>query len=275
MKPLHRIIRLHIFKSSKWSRNFSFFPFNRKGFLTVEAAIFLPIFIIGVLTFAYLMKFVAIQERVFHSMTDEARILCAEAGLNPLAPLFELKLKDRIYDENGKHVSELELAQFGYRYPAHGMTDMISMDLNYHVDINLPIPFYDTLPVSESLLCRGFVGYEEQMDSLPFCEMEQEKDSNLVWIFPRAGGRYHAESCIHITSEPRQMTMSAQIRGKYETCSICSSKNLPDGSLVYCFRTGESYHTGNCPIVDKYVISIEKEEAVQKGYTACSKCGGD
>lgn len=259
--------------NSEKSSTLTYARSNQKGFLAVEAAIFLPIFIIGVLTFAYLIKFMAVQERVFHAMTDEARVLCAEAGSNPLtAPLFELKLKDRIYDENRKYVSDLELAQFGYRYPVHGMTDMISMDLNYHVKIKLPIPFYEALPVSDSLICRGFVGTQEQMDPLPFCEMEQEKESNLVWIFPRAGGRYHDESCIHITSEPRQMTMSAQIRRKYSPCSICGSKCLSDGSLVYCFRTGDSYHAGSCPIVDKYVISIEKEEAVKKGYTACSKC---
>ncbi|MDD3168880.1 MAG: hypothetical protein PHC91_05370 [Eubacteriales bacterium] len=242
----------------------------------MEAAIFLPIFIIGVLTFAYLIKFMAVQESVFHSLTDEARVLSAEAGLNPLAsPLFELKLKDRVYDENGNHISEVELAQFGYRFPFHGMEDMISMDLNYDVNIKLPVPFYKKLPVSESLLFRGFVGAEEQMDPLAFEEMEKEKKSNLVWIFPRAGGRYHSENCIYITSEPRQMTMSDQIRRKYEPCSICGSHDLSDGSLTYCFKTGESYHTGNCPIVDKYVISIEKEEAVKRGYTACSKCGGE
>lgn len=248
---------------------------NRKGFITVEAAIFLPIFIAGVLTLAYLIKFMAAEEAVFHSLTDEARVLCAEAGENPFgAPLFELKTKDRIYDENGDHVSSVDIDRFLYRYPVHGMSDMISMDLNYDVNIKMPIPFRKSLPVSESLMCRGFVGKEETYDPLPFEEMEKEKDSDLVWIFPRAGGRYHGENCTYITSKPKQMVMTDQIRRKYEPCSICNSRGLSNGSLVYCFRTGQSFHTGNCPIVDKYVISIEREEAVRKGYTACSKCGG-
>lgn len=276
MKPLSVITNLHIFRNFKVNGNALSFRFNKKGFLTVEAAIFLPVFIIGVLTFAYLIKFMAVQEGIFHSFSDEARVLSSEAGFNPLgAPLFELNLKDRIYDENGDQISKLELDHFLYLYPAHGMTNIISMDLNYDVNIKLPIPFYKKLPVSESLVFRGFVGREEQENPLPFEEMEKEKKSNLVWIFPRAGGKYHGETCIYITSEPRQRIMSVQIRRNFEPCSICDSHGLSDGSLVYCFRTGESYHTGSCPVVDKYVVSIEKEEAINRGYTACLKCGGD
>lgn len=273
MKPLPEIASLPIFRNSKKGGNYEF---NKKGFLTVDAAIFLPIFIIGVLTFAYLIKFMSVQEAVFHSFTDEARVLSSESSRNPLAaPFFELKLKDRVYDENGSDISDVDLEHFLYLYPAHGMTDLISMDLNYDVNIKLPISFYKKLEVSESLLFRGFVGKKGNVDPLPFEEMEKEIESDLVWIFPRAGGRYHGENCTYITSEPRQMILSDQIRRKYEPCSTCDADCLPDGTLVYCFKTGASYHTGRCPIVDKYVISIEKEEAVRRGYTACSKCGGD
>jgi hypothetical protein len=155
------------------------------------------------------------------------------------------------------------------------MSGMISADLNYDVNIRFPIPFYKELPVSESLMMRGFIGKKEDADPLSFEELETEKKSELVWIFPRAGGKYHGENCIYIKSEPRQVIMTYQIRKNYNPCSLCHSGNLPDGSLAYCFRTGEAYHGGSCPIVDKYVISIEKEEAIARGYTACSKCGGN
>lgn len=271
MKRLPGIKSIPMFINSK-----RFFQSNKKGFLSVEAAIFLPIFIIGVLTFAYLIKFMAAQEAVFHTFTDEAKVLSAEASMNPIAaPLFELNLKDRVYDENGDDIASVDIDQFLYLYPNHGMTNLISMDLNYAVNIKLPIPFYKELPVSESLLFRGFVGKEEIADPLPFEEMETEKNSDLVWIFPISGGRYHSENCTYITSEPKQIIMSQQVRRKYEPCSICDSLNLSNGGLAYCFKTGQSYHMGSCPIVDKYVLSIEKDAAIKKGYTACAKCGGE
>lgn len=240
----------------------------------MEAAIFFPIFLIGVLTLAYLIKIMSIQESVIHSLTDEARVLCSEARFYVTAPLFESRLKTRIYDENGNHIQELELVNFQYLY-SHGNPGMISMDLNYYVDIKLPMPFMDKLPVSESLLFRGFVGLEKPFDPISFEEMEQEEPSLLVWVFPRAGGKYHKETCIYISSEPRQFIMSNNIRQRYKPCNICKPSELHDGGLVYCYiNWGEAYHKGSCPAIDKYVVSIEKEEAIKKGYTPCSKCGG-
>lgn len=255
---------LHMIKNSK------------KGFLTVEAAIFLPIFIIGVLTFAYLIKFLSIQERVFHIFSDEARVLCSESLYNPLAaPMFELTLKDRAYEENGDDITEVDINNFFYRYRENGISEMISMDLNYDVKMKLAIPFCQKLPVSESLLFRAFVGMEGNKNPMVFEEMEKEAASSLVWIFPRSGGKYHNDSCIYIKSEPRQMIMTFLIRRNYDPCSLCDSKEISDGCLSYCFKTGESYHTGKCPIVEKYIIPIEKEEAEERGYLPCSKCGGE
>jgi hypothetical protein len=255
-------------------QNIRIFKNTNKGFLSVEAAIFFPIFFIGVLTLAYLIRFMSIQESVFHSFTDEARVLSSEARFNVTAPLFESKLKTRIYDENGKDIQELDLENFQYLYYLSA-PGMISIDLNYYIDIKLPIPFIDKLPVSESLLFRGFVGLERPFAPISIEEMEREEPSHLVWIFPRAGGRYHKETCTYISSEPRQLTMSKIIRQRYKPCSICKPFQLSDGGLVYCYiKWGEAYHKGSCPAIDKYVVSIEKEEAIQKGYTPCSKCGG-
>lgn len=216
----------------------------------------------------------SIQGSVFHSLTDEARVLSSEARLYVTDLLFESKLKTRIYDENKNHIQELDLENFQYLY-SFGDPGMISMDLNYNVDIKMPIPFFDKLPVSESLLFRGFIGLERPFDPISFEEMEREEKSHLVWIFPRAGGRYHKETCSYISSKPRQFIMSKNIRQRYVPCGICKPSELSDGELVYCYvKWGEAYHKGSCPAVDKYVIPIEKEEAIKKGYTPCLKCGG-
>ncbi len=186
-----------------------------------------------------------------------------------------MKVKDRLYNENCDNIVSVDIDEFRYLIGYTGLDGLISMDLNYDVNIRLPIQFVDRLPVSESILFRGFIGRLEQNDPLPFEEMEKMKESNLVWIFPRAGGKYHREDCICIISEPRQEFMTNRIKRSYDPCSICNSRGTANGSLVYCFRTGKVYHTSDCPIVDKYVISIEKEEAIKRGYGACMKCGGD
>ena len=256
-------------------KNFHMFRNTKKGYLTLEAAIFLPIFILGVLTFAYLIKFMTVQEQVMHSFVDEARALSAEAPINPAAALtFKTGLKSRIYAENGNDIGRADIENFNYLY-AVGKPGMISVDLNYDVKIRLPISVYKSIPATESLLFRAFIGSSMKKAPMSFEEMEQEKESHLVWIFPASGKKYHDKNCTYIASEPIEMVMTKNIRNKYHSCDICGSKNIASGSKVYVFmKSGKAYHRGSCPSVDKYVISIEKEEAERKGYTPCSKCGG-
>ncbi|MDF3001007.1 MAG: hypothetical protein K0Q48_1126 [Bacillota bacterium] len=248
---------------------------TKRGFLTVEAAIFLPIFIVGVLTFAYLIKFMAIQERVFHAFSDEARALSSEAVFIKLKPLsFESNLKSRLYSENDTQISNVDIEHFNYLF-ANGTYGMISMDLNYDVNVKLPISFYSPLPVSESLMFRGFVGRTMDGENLGFDELEKEKQSHLVWIFPTAGKRHHEKGCIHIANEPMETIMTSSIRRSYDACKLCDSSNIGNGSTVYVFtKSGKVFHRGSCNTVDKYVTSIEIEDAQRKGYSPCLKCGG-
>lgn len=265
MKPWLMTKSIHLYRNTN------------KGFLTVEAGIFLPLFIIGILTVAYLIKFMAIQEAVFHSYTDEARLLSSEAYVDKVTPivLFEPKLLDRIYQENPTDLEKIHLDNFQYLYGNIKDSGLISMDLSYRVKLKLPIKFYSDLPITETLVFRGFVGADEELDPMSFAEMEKEEDSDLVYIFPRAGGRYHDESCTYLYAEPFEMLLSGAVRRKYDPCSLCKPQDIANGNLIYCFyKSGKVYHRGSCYTVDKYVISIEKEEAIRKGYTTCLKCGG-
>lgn len=264
MKLLFRAENMHFVKNSK------------RGFIAVEAAIILPIFLIGVLTFAYLIKLVTVQEAVMHAFTDEAKRLSAEASFYPIDPFFKSRLANRIYGENPIDVKNIDIDNYQYLYNISGAAGMISVDLNYQVDIRLPITFYNDLPIYEKLVFRGFIGAEEDWEPMPFEDMEKETDSQLVWIFPRAGGRYHGEDCTYISADPREMLLSGKVRSQYKPCSICKPSEIKNGNFVYCFiKSGEVYHRGSCPVVDRYVISIEKEEAIERGYTPCLKCGGN
>ena len=188
---------------------------NKKGYVTVEAALFLPVFIIGVLTIAYLIKILALQEAVFHSYVDEAKQLSSEAFYFSEAPFFEGKLKNRLYSENRNDIEEVDLEHFAYLSSFAPDRGRISMDLDYTVKVRLPIPFYSRVPISERLVFRGFVGGNEELEPLGFEEMETWAESVLVWIFPKAGGRYHDESCLFIINEPKAVLLSNTVRRKY------------------------------------------------------------
>lgn len=257
---------------------------NKKGFLTVEASIFLPVFLIGLLTLAYLIKILWIQESSFYIFEKEARELAKRSYVtqiydksdNALSPSFQILVKSKVYEAQGENVKSVTISNYRYLYTSKGIGGLITANLNYSIPIKMPIQFYDYGSINDRLLFRAFIGADDDNDKpLTFEEMQKDKKSELVWVFPKAGERYHKESCSYISNKPRQIILTNQYRKKYDSCHLCKSSKISNGNIVYCFpKTGEVFHRGSCYTIDKYVISIEKEEAIEKGYTPCMKCGG-
>jgi hypothetical protein len=252
-----------------------------RGSLAVETAIFLPLFIIGVLTLGWLIRMTAISENVFHTLADETGVLAAEAKTPVGLPTYKSGLLKRIGDENGKDVKKTKVTRIAYRVPfidvtggkAH--TNLIAASVSYETPILLPHIFASKLTVSDSVLCRAFVGTDNKDDKFPFDEMEKSDDGELVWVFPRAGARYHGETCAVIKNNPREVILSSQVRRKYDACKLCKPNSVSDGNLVYVFpAAGGAYHLGSCYIVERYVISISEQDAKEQGYTVCKRCGG-
>jgi len=254
---------------------------GRRGSLAVETAIFLPLFIIGVLTLGWLIRFTAVSENVYHALADETRMYAADTALSYMPDKYENAVRSRIMTENEGDVTSADITPALFHVPyvsatsGRGYTDLIGATVTYKADLGIPHIFSNGLNGSETILCRAFVGASNSGEHMPFSEMENDTDSHLVWVFPRAGERYHGENCSYIKNEPREVILSDSVRGGYSPCELCKPGKSPDGTLVYIFpRAGGAYHLGGCYIVERYVISMSEEDAKDKGYTKCLKCGG-
>ncbi len=51
-----------------------------------------------------------------------------------------------------------------------------------------------------------------------------------------------------------------------------NDNNKTDSYTVYITNNGKKYHSENCSSLSKSKISIDKNNAISKGYTPCSKC---
>ena len=247
---------------------------TKKGSYTLEAAIFLPIVIVGIMTLGFTIKMIATAENIVFSATDEARLMAGYAYNIPIAPLFPNRLEGRIQDENVE-ISAVEIQNFRYLYQSQESDGLISFQLNYWIETGLPLGFIDGMDVSQEYLCRGFIGRTAQGIPISFDEMEKNTLAAMVWLFPEGGKRYHTKSCSFVSSYPIQTVLNGEIRNRYEPCAKCGSAATENGTLVCCYQAyGEAYHLLACPTVDKYIISMEKNQAESRGYTPCLKCGG-
>lgn len=247
---------------------------TKRGYYTVEAAIFLPIFIIAVMTIAYLIKVVGAAEITMHAATDEGRNAAAQAYVVKTGLGFAPSLENRILADS-EDVSQVQVSNLKYLYSMKGKDGLISYQINSRVDIRLPLQLYDGFDLEERILCRGWIGKSNTWAPLGFDAMEKSEDARTVWIFPRSGEKYHKGNCTYVSNTPSQLLLSKSLKNKYDSCELCHSEELESGSIVYCYEGyGEAYHRGSCVSVDKYVVKIQEEDARIKGYLPCTKCGG-
>jgi hypothetical protein len=100
-------------------------------------------------------------------------------------------------------------------------------------------------------------------------------DSIPVYIFPKRGERYHDLGCGFLKAAKKSGALTRSLRRKYKPCPICGSRKAASGSLVYYFpAAGESYHLPGCASLQRNYIEVDKRDAISRGYTPCSKCGG-
>jgi len=227
-----------------------------------------------VLTLGFSIKIISTGENIFFSATDEARLLAETAYNIPVAPFFTNTLENRIVEENDK-VSSVKIKHFGYLYSDGEMDGLISFHLSSWMETGLPMGFVKGIDVEQEIKCRGFVGRTEYGQPFSFDQMETNQDAKIVWIFPQDGKKYHQRDCTFVSSYPAQMILNSEIKQHYAPCDICNSDQCKIGSTVFCFPNyGEAYHLQSCPTIDKYIISMDQEQAEARGYTPCLKCGG-
>jgi len=253
---------------------------NRGGQIAVETAILLPLFIIGILTLGYLLKFCMVSEGVHHALADEAHRAMADPVTMYIPALNEQRITERVDKESRGEARNINtkafpFLAFGISKGGETFKDLIAVSVTFDTPVRLPRLFMSEVQGERVVLCRAFTGMAQEGDEKPFDEMEKNDGEGTVWVFPRAGERYHDEHCAYIENNPREVLLDRSVRGRYSPCKLCRPADRRDGTLVYCFETsGKAYHAGECTVVERYVIEISKEDAEKQGYTPCSKCGG-
>lgn len=250
------------------------FHTDKKGFITTEASIVLPIFIIGILTLAFLMKFIYIQEHVLYSLCDEAKKSSKNAYYLNAPLVFPLLAEARLKSE-AEHTKYIRTTFFLPEFSEEGIDGLIQYDMKYLVDIPFPIRMHDGLIGKESVVFRGLTGRKYGQDKTSVEEMEEKKDEVTVWVFPMSGEKFHQKSCAHIAVFPVRGILTSELKKKFRGCLSCDSGKMEQGEVIYYFqKAGEAYHGGECSTVDKYVMEMEADLAIQKGYVPCKSCGG-
>ena len=192
---------------------------TKKGSITVEAAIILPMFIIAVLTISYTIKLIEAEECVINGVADEARHVAAYAYIEKTGLGVKPRIEKRVKAD--KAAESFAVKRLGYLYSDFNNTGLISIDMTYTVKNRMPVKMRGDFHRKTGILFRGFVGRDNKGQIFSFDMMQTADDGTTVWVFPVAGERYHNENCSYIRVYPVQTILTDEVRRHYTPCKLC------------------------------------------------------
>lgn len=244
---------------------------RRKGSVTVEAALAVPIFFLAVVSLLYLMEIMAIRTSVRAGLQWAGK----QAMQNAYAvrAVIPADLEGDVVQAAGAGRLDRSIIVGGssgihcegsYLSPGTGIG---KIKASYKV--RLPIPLFAAASVSceETMQIKAWTGYEKNMFG--------NNDDETVYV-TETGLVYHRDyQCtylklsIHMVQASEVDTLRNDGGGKYYPCEHCRGQSFGG---VYITDTGNRYHTSlTCSGLKRTIYAVPLSEAVGKG--ACSRCG--
>lgn len=255
---------------------------SKRGSYIVEAVIILPVFIVAVILFISVVPRAARCEKLVFAICDEM----AQENIEAHFFKSQMRCQGNIYDGAGRALKDedgFSIDRLRYCYTDRVRSgrrsiiidDVITADFTAFLSYADPLAMGNDIVFSGKLKCRPYTGSIRDEESMSREEMERDEVSEPVYVFPDWGEKYHDKGCYYLNPAFEMTSLSQSIRRSHRPCDLCHSGDRAIGTTVFLFRrAGEVYHAGSCKTVEKYYIEMEKDEAVEKGYTPCMKCGG-
>ena len=279
---------------------------RRKGSLTVEAAFVVPLSFFAVIVFLNLFLFLQVQMRVQKELTSIGSEVMA------LGTLFD-KAKTEAPDSDSEETGSLGIGtiirQLGAEeYLSVRMTEKVGGEswlshirsgsagfsfsgsslYNGNMDIRILVSYsyvFDNvlfgigaIPVKQQVVARGFSG-SGRTKSDSGTDEEEDEEKKSVYVTENGTVFHRLRDCTYLKPDIRLVTPEQlpsernSSGGKYYACEYCRNKG--NEAIYYITPYGTRFHTTiSCQELLRKVSELSEEEAVEKGYRPCSKCGG-
>lgn len=279
LKDLHNYIKKEVQKVVEAIMKYSERALRRRsykrGSLTVEAALAIPLFLGAILLLCGLFYTLQVYEEIDHCLCMTVRQMAAcSAGEHPgIADAYRYFY----LDSKGSNIDfdNIKGSMAGIRLGVEESDDnIISLHASCKVRLNgYFLPDRD-IRIKDTVYSRRFTGSDF------FSTDSYEKEDHKRVTVAENGTVYHKDSsCTYLKLSVKKVSYQSlsYLRNtyghKYTACEKCSGNNH-HGSNVYITESGTSWHCNiNCSGLSRYFYTMDEDEAISKGYRACSRCG--
>ena len=246
----------------------------KRGSLTIEAALVLPIFIFMMVCVMSLSALLLFQLSLKASMQEEMK-LCAMQNVEGQIPSAD-EMAQRILSPINEiilAIAPVEGKSDGIEFSEEGSTDEI-LRLQARYKAKLYYDFADLFAreFAQEAVYHNWDGYR-----LGLCSDVGDVEEEYVYI-TETGEVYHrSRNCSHIRLRIRQIAGS-QIEtarnssgGRYKSCEHCHSR--PTDGSIYITEDGDRYHNSlSCSGLKRTVTAVPISQVGDR--RPCSRCGG-
>ncbi len=247
--------------------------FHKRGSITVEASLVLPLFILAMLSVMGIFSMQSFRMSVDHVLSREARAL-AESAFKEWSPDINA-IEDRFILCLSKNVRGKPPIKGGFEGISLSDSKLENREvivLNAKYEWELPFLFGSLLnrPAQQSITLHTWTGYGTGLSGL--CG-----DDTKVYV-TLTGTVYHLSSgCSHlrIHADPVDGSRIDEMRNsygaRYSSCRECGASK--DDGTLYITRTGERYHKSiYCSALKRTVRVITLKEAEELSLRPCLTC---
>lgn len=255
---------------------------DEKGALTVEASMVLPLFLMAIIVFVYVIQLFYVYSNVNMALFSA----CKRVSLKAYYDDKKLDVSTREYQNSRSNnyyrqllCDSLSEEIINTSCIKNGIDGIDTSESNYDMEdemVNLygkytmNIPFFNIgIPngtIKQHMIIRGWTG-----------DKSLRSNKNFVYI-TKTGTAYHTDiQCTYLMIKTKLIKRNDinnyrnEGGAKYYECKECD--NEEKGEYVYITKYGSSYHnTITCSGIKRTIIPIDIQEV--KGRKKCAKCCG-
>lgn len=251
---------------------------KKQGSISVEACLVVPVVLIVILPFVFLLRILVLQGILETSLQQIAQEVATTSYLVKGIGVVPKDVEEPYpYPINGKEEKQEELAGLGAKIQAFLGEADDSLLAEAVVDLAGAVLVKQMLMERIPEKDLKDLGVVEGWDSV------STEDTRI--FYGQEGHGYLLRLSLSIDIKPLfsfwkigELTISRTVRGflgeSEESAKHNPKEDLDSEELVYRIGTGIHYHQLSCYLIHKTVQTLSMEEAKQKGLSPCSRCGG-
>lgn len=262
---------------------------NKRGSMTIEAALILPIFFFTMISVIYIgesMRFFGNIQAVLHQnakelsgyayvykkVNDGDSSLAGKIGSIGFSQLY---VKNKVMQELGYGTIENAPIRDGKRglnflYSKIMEDEMIDLVVTSHVKTPFDVIGINDFVIVNRARMRAWTGYDNTKKNAADSEEE------IVFITKNGEVYHRSRNCKHLNISIRQVEKSKlknrrnDSGGKYYPCEYCGGKKA--GNMIYITDSGDRFHTTvTCSGLKRDILAVPISKA--GGRKPCSNCG--